>query len=325
RRVARLRMERTIAMQGFITDPKVPGGLRLADDLPDPSPADGEALVEVRAYSVNRGELFLLKMRPDGWRPGQDLAGVVVRAASDGSRPAAGTRIAGLVDWECWAERVAVPSHLAVPLPTGVTFEQGASLPIAGITALRAARLGGSLLGRRVLITGATGGVGQFAIQLTAAAGAHVTAFVAGPERETEAKALGSHEVITTLDDGHPGTFDFVLDGIGGQVLTDAVHRLTPGGVAVTYGTLGGPAPLALHDFPRGDSCRVIPLFHGYPLETRGDDLAALIGLVADGRLEPLLGMVRDWKETLTVLEALRERRVRGKAVLTRQAGMSPG
>ncbi|MFH0915815.1 MAG: zinc-binding dehydrogenase [bacterium] len=305
-------------MQGFMTDPTVPGGLRLADDLPEPIPAADEVLMEVRAYSVNRGELFLLKMRPDGWRPGQDLAGIVARAAEDGSGPAVGTRAAGLVDWECWAERVAVPTHLAVPLAENVTFEQAASLPVAGITALRAVRFGKSLLGRRVLITGATGGVGQFAIQLAVAAGAQVTALVVGPEREPEAKALGSHQVITSLDGDGLGTFDLVLDGIGGQVLTDAAHRLAPGGTAVTYGTLGGPAPLALHDFPPGAACKVVPLFHGYPLETRGDDLAVLVDMVADGRLEPLLGMVRDWKETLAVLQALRERRVRGKAILTR-------
>jgi NADPH2:quinone reductase len=305
-------------MQGFITDPTVPGGLRLADDLSEPVPAADQVLVEVRAYSVNRGELFLLKIRPDGWRPGQDLAGVVVQAAADGTGPAVGTRVVGLVDWECWAERVAVPSYLAVPLPESVTFEQAASLPIAGLTALRAARLGGSILGCRVLITGATGGVGQFAIQLAAAAGAHVTALVVGLEREPEARALGSHHVVTSLDDDSLGTFDLMLDGIGGQVLTDAAHRLAPGGVAVTYGTLGGPAPLALHDFPRGAPCAVMPLFHAYPLETRGDDLALLVDLVARGRLKPLLGMVRDWGETLGVLDALRERRVRGKAVLTR-------
>ena len=305
-------------MRGFITDPNVPGGLRMADDLPEPVPAADEVLVEVRAYSVNRGELFLLKMRPDGWRPGLDLAGVVVQAAADGSGPAAGTRVAGLVDWECWAERVAVPAPMAVPLPESVTFEQAASLPIAGITALRAVRLGGSLLGRRVLVTGAIGGVGQFAIQLAAGAGAHVTALVVTPEREPQARALGSHRVVTSLDDDSLGSFDLVLDGIGGQVLTDSAHRLAPGGVAVTYGTLGGPAPLALLDFPRGAACTLIPLFHAYPLETRGDDLALLVGLVAGTRLKPLLGMVRDWTETPAVLEALRQRQVRGKAVLTR-------
>lgn len=305
-------------MRGYVTDPNVPGGLRLADDLPEPVPAADEVLVEVRAYSINRGELALIKMRPNGWRPGQDLAGVVVRAAASGIGPAVGTRVCGLVDWECWAERVAVPIGLALPLPDSVSFERAASLPIAGLTALRALRLGGSLLGGRVLVTGATGGVGQFAVQMAVTGGAEVTGLVVAPDREPVAVALGADRAVTSLADDDLGTFRLVLDGVGGQVLTDAVHRLEPGGMAVTYGTLGGSAPLGLLDFPRGAACHVIPLFHAFPLETRGEDLAVLVSMVAAGRLRPLLGTVRDWSETPAVLEALRERQVRGKAVLTR-------
>ena len=305
-------------MRGFITDPKAHGGLRLADDLPEPIAAADQTLVEVRAYSVNRGELFLIKARPEGWRPGQDLAGVVTRAAADGSGPAIGTRVVGLVDWECWAERVAVSTRLTVPLPDEVAFESAASLPIAGVTALRAIRQCESLLGRRVLVTGATGGVGQFAVQLAVAAGAHVTALVSGPDREEDAQKLGAHEVLTTLNRKPTGTFHAILDGVGGQTLTDSVHLLIPGGSAVTYGTIGGPASLALLDFPPGSPCRLVPLYHAYPLETRGDDLALLVSLVGSGRLRPLLGTVRDWRETFEVLDALRNREVRGKAVLVR-------
>jgi NADPH:quinone reductase-like Zn-dependent oxidoreductase len=71
-------------MHGFITDPNAPGGLRLADDLPEPEPAANEVLMEVHAYGINRGELFLLKQRADGWRPGQDVSGVVVHTTARG-------------------------------------------------------------------------------------------------------------------------------------------------------------------------------------------------------------------------------------------------
>src|SRR5918912_3570744 len=118
-------------MRGFITDPNAPGGLRLADDLPDPEPVADEVVMEVRAYGINRGELFLLQQRANGWRPGQDVSGVVVHAATDGSSPPEGARIVGIVDWEGWAERVAVPTHWTAVLPDDVSFEQAASLPIA--------------------------------------------------------------------------------------------------------------------------------------------------------------------------------------------------
>src|SRR5260221_9679714 len=134
----------------------------------------GQSIVEVRAISISRGELRLLAMRPEGWRPGQDIAGVVSHAAADGSGPPVGTRVVAMVDQAGWGERVAVPSSRLGVLPDGVSFAQAASLPVAGLTALRTLRLGGFLLGRNVLVTGATGGVGHFAVQLAARAGAHV-------------------------------------------------------------------------------------------------------------------------------------------------------
>jgi NADPH:quinone reductase-like Zn-dependent oxidoreductase len=305
-------------MRGFITDPAADRGLRLADDLPEPEPAAGELLLEVRAYAVNRGETFLLKQRPEGWRPGQDAAGVVLRAAADGSGPKEGARAVAIVEWEGWAERVAVPTIWATELPDPVSFEQAAALPIAGLTALRALRVNGSLLGRRVLVTGATGGVGQFAVQLARAAGAVVTAQVSGPEREQEARELGAHEVVWALGDESVGSFHLVLDALGGDVLRDCVHRLARDGVAVTYGALGGPAELDFTDFLPSLTGSVRGLLHSDPQETKGADLATLVQLVAEGRLRPLLGLVRDWEETNDVLDALRNREVRGKAVLTR-------
>jgi NADPH2:quinone reductase len=305
-------------VRGYVTDPSAPGGLRLAGDLPEPEPGAGELLLDVRAYAVNRGEVRLLQLRPDGWRPGQDVAGVVVRPAADGSGPPAGARVVGIVDGAGWSERVAVPTQWAAQLPDAVSFEQAASLPIAGLTALRALRTGGALLGRRVLVTGATGGVGQFAVQLGLAAGAHVTAQVSGPEREQEARTLGAHAVVVELDDDSLGPFDLVLEGVGGPVLRDAIHRLAPGATLASYGTVGGTAEIGRPDFSAAPGSRLLAFRHADPQDEKGADLATLAGLVADGRLVPRLGLVRDWEETREALDGLRQRRVRGKAVLTR-------
>jgi NADPH:quinone reductase len=87
-------------MPGFITDPAAEGGLRLAADFAEPEPNPDECVVAVRAYSVNYGETLLVRQRPDGWRPGQDVAGVVIRQAADGSGPAAGTRVVTYLEWE---------------------------------------------------------------------------------------------------------------------------------------------------------------------------------------------------------------------------------
>jgi NADPH:quinone reductase len=306
-------------MLGYVTDPGAPGGLDRRE-LPPPEPGEHDVLVDVRAYAINRGELGLVEQRSDGWRPGQDLAGVVALQAADGSGPPSGTRVVGPADGGGWAEQAIVPSHRVAALPNDVSFEDAAALPVAGLTALRALREGGDLLGRRVLVTGATGGVGSFAVQLAVAGGAHVTALVSGESRADAARALGAHAVVTALDED-AGRFDTVLDGVGGTVLRDAIHRLRDRGSVVAYGVAGGrePTPLAFYDFAGEPALgRLIGFFiYRTGEQTFGADLEALAAMVADGRLRVDRGDTRDWSETREALDALRERRVTGKVVLT--------
>jgi NADPH:quinone reductase-like Zn-dependent oxidoreductase len=228
--------------------------------------------------------------------------------------------VVGLADWGGWSERVAVPTHRIAPLPETVTFPRAAALPVAGLTALRTLRTGGALLGRRVLVTGASGGVGSFAVQLARAAGAIVTAHVSGPSRVEQARALGADAVITQIGEDS-GPFHLVVDGVGGSVLVDAIHRLAPGGLATAYGVASGErSQIAFFDFNNAQPGGRLEGFRVYLTgeETFGGDLATLAGMVADGRLDPQLGVVRDWSETVEALDALRSRQSTGKVVLTR-------
>src|SRR5205814_9675366 len=136
--------------------------------------------------------------------PGWDLAGTVERAASDGSGPRVGARVVGIVLQGAWAERVAVPTNAMAELPDKVTFSQAATFPVAGLTALHALAKGGLLLDRRVLVTGATGGVGDFAVQLARLAGAHVTATARRADQVAALRALGAHDV--TVGDETPAS-----------------------------------------------------------------------------------------------------------------------
>ena len=113
-------------MLGNITNPSAPGGLELRD-LPDPTPGSSDVIVDVRAYAVNRGELGLLQQRPDGWQPGQDIAGVISAQAPDGSGPPVGTRIVGIADGGGWSQRVALPSFRVGVLPDNVSFSEAAA------------------------------------------------------------------------------------------------------------------------------------------------------------------------------------------------------
>ncbi len=158
-------------MLAFVNTSKNEAPIELRE-VAEPQATDHEAVVEVCAFSLNRGELALLATRPEGWQPGQDIAGIVVKRATDGSGPDAGTRVVGLAEQGGWAQRVALPTDRLAVLPENVNFAQAAALPMAGHTALRILRLGEMLLGKRVLITGAAGGVGSFAVQLAALQGA---------------------------------------------------------------------------------------------------------------------------------------------------------
>src|SRR5580692_1706610 len=208
-------------MRAVVNSPNAAAPVELRE-VPEPQPAPNEALVEVRAFSLNRGELRLLQVRPEGWRPGQDISGVVLRAAADGDGPRAGERVVALTDNAGWAERAAVPAHRMAVLPDNVLIEEAAALPVAGLTALRTLRHGAPLLGKRVLVTGAAGGVGNLAVQLAARSGARVTAVVGNDERAKVLDGLGAAEIVTRIDDA-PGRFELILEAAGGASLTAAI------------------------------------------------------------------------------------------------------
>jgi NADPH:quinone reductase-like Zn-dependent oxidoreductase len=288
-------------------------------EVSEPEPAADQALVEVRASSLNRGELALLAARPDGWRPGQDIAGVVVRPAASGEGPPAGARVVGLVEDAGWSERVAVPVARLAELDDAVSFEAAATLGLAGRTALRTVRLAGPLLGRRVLVLGAGGGVGHLVLQLAARAGGRVTAQVRDAARATELVELGAERVITS-DEPELAGFDVVLDGVGGASLESAVHAIRPGGTIVLFGaTDPEPAKVTLLDFIGHEGARILTYFSYASGDEAsiGADLAALAELVARGELRPTVGATFDWREADRAVTALLSGQVAGKAVLS--------
>lgn len=295
-----------------------PGGAEpvAVREVAEPQPRPDEALVAVHAFSLNRGELRLFQVRPEGWRPGQDIAGIVLRQAADGSGPAAGMRVVGLCDWEGWAERAAVPSHRLAPIADNVSFGGAAALPVAGLTALRTLRHGAPLLGKRVLITGAAGGVGNLAVQLAARSGARVTAIVGNAERGSVLDGLGTAEIVTDIAAAE-GRFALILEAAGGASLQAAIDRIEAKGVVVVFGNSSGePTAIDFRQFGEHQNAR-IQAFHYFtsePEERFGPDLALLAALVADGSLKPRI-VEHNWREVARIGPLLRERRIAGKAV----------
>src|SRR6266704_3063743 len=204
-------------MRALVFEPGAPAGLRLGDTQ-DPVPGPSQALVRVAATSLNFADVaFLRDRKAPGAVPGFDAAGVVVSAAGDGSGPPAGAWVVT----GGWAELRAVETTEVAVVPDGVDAGLAAAIPVAGVTALRAVRRLGSLVGRRVLITGASGGVGRFAVQLAARAGAHVVASAGSPQRGEGLAALGAAEVVTGLDGITQPVFA-ALDNVGGHTLSQA-------------------------------------------------------------------------------------------------------
>ncbi|MEU8973284.1 zinc-binding dehydrogenase [Streptomyces monashensis] len=287
-------------------------------DVAEPTPRADEALVKVEAFSVNRGETFKLEKPLPGDRPGKDIAGLVVQPAADGSGPGGITRVVGHPMSGGWAEYVAVPTSALAELPDRVSTLQGAALPLAGLTALRLLRAAGPVVGRRILLTGASGGVGHYVTELAAAAGAQVTAVTRDAERGARLAELGAADIVHDVADAR-GPYDLVLESTGGQALATALARLARRGTLIWFGQAGRrPATLDFFDFFDGPESAVLRHFHYLDADTRlDDDLAALVRLTAEGRLHPEIGRVTDWADTATTLTDLRDRRIRGKAVLT--------
>jgi NADPH:quinone reductase-like Zn-dependent oxidoreductase len=304
-------------MLGLVTtlNYKAPVELR---ELPEPQPRRNEALVAVHAFSLNRGELRSVRNNGEGWVPGQDVGGVVLKQAEDGSGPPAGARVVALTDEFGWAQRVAVAAHRMAVLPDNVGFAQAATLPVAGLTALRTLRHGAPLLGKRVLITGAAGGVGTIAVQLAARSGARVTAVVGRAERAAGMQELGAREVIEDIEKAQ-GRYGLILESAGGASLAHAVKLVEARGIVVVYGNSSGePTTIAFADFRGAPNSRVqsFSYFYSEAEDRFAPDLALLVSLIADGSLTPRIGAERSWRDFAGVAEQLRERRVSGKAVL---------
>ena len=298
-------------MRAIVVDPLARLGCGFAD-IAEPSLSDGQVLVAVTHASLNRGDLNDARSGrlALGAVLGSDVAGTITRTAGDGSGPGVGTRVVALAAG-AFAERCAVDANALAPLPPTVDPAHAAALPVAGLAALQALHAAGLAPDRRVLVTGASGGVGHFAVQIAAHAGAHVIASVGSPGRGDDLNDAGANEIVIGLE-GIDEPLDIVLDNVGGSTLTGAWDLLAPGGSLQSIGW-SSAEPATFRPYATvGPAKSLTSFLISAPV---GDDLATLVTLLEAGNLTVDIGWQGSWNEIDQAADAMLGRTLRGKAV----------
>jgi NADPH:quinone reductase-like Zn-dependent oxidoreductase len=304
------------------------------EEIPKPTPADGQVLIRVHAASVNpydwhflRGtpsfiRLFIGMRRPRSPRLGADVAGVVESVGAKVAQFKPGDAVFGTAKGSFAEYACATASQLAAK-PTEISFEQAACLPIAGITALQGVRDKGRVqTGQTVLINGAAGGVGTFAVQIAKSLGTRVTG-VCSTRNVELLRSIGADEVIDyTREDFARSTrrYDLLFDLVGNRTLTDSLCAVQPHGTFISCGG-GGPdrstvdllAQLLQNTIRSRFVSQKMP---GLLAKINREDLAILADLVQRGTVIPIVDRTYSLHETAEAVRHVESGHVRGKVVI---------
>jgi NADPH:quinone reductase len=272
----------------------VEAGQLIVQDVPSPIPLPNQAIVRVAAISLNRGEMRYTRSAHPVARPGWDFAGVIEQAAADGMGFAIGTRVVGLLRAGAWAEQVAVSTEALAALPEAVSFAQAATLPVAGLTAYHALWQGGLLLDRPILITGASGSVGNFACQLAALSGARIVGVMRNPSQAKILRDVGLDEmtILSNITQVNADRYHLIVESVGGESLAKALTLLQRNGTCVSLGaSAADDCLLDIRQFflTGGTKLYGLALFDELRREAASIGLARLVSLVAKGKLKPRL------------------------------------
>ena len=299
-----------------------------------PTPGAGEVLVEVRASSVNIADWHLTTgtpamvkavtglTKPRNPIPGADVAGVVVAVGPTVTDFAVGDEVLGDISSGAWAEYTTAEMGRIVKKPKGVSFEHAAAVPLAAITALQGLRDKGGLgAGQRVLINGASGGVGTFAVQIGKALGAHVTA-VCSTGKVDQARAMGADHVIDYTRDDFVASergYDVLFDNVGNRPWSETRRVLADGGINVT---ITGPKHGILGPFRNLLFRKVLATasnkrFTWFTAEVKADDLSLLADWLESGTLNPVIERTYQLAQAPDALAYLGEGHAHGKLVIS--------
>ncbi|MET9840575.1 NAD(P)-dependent alcohol dehydrogenase [Streptomyces virginiae] len=321
-------------MKAIVQDRYGPVDVLRLDEVDRPAPGRGEVLVRVHAAAVDQGVWHLVTGLPYALRPvfglraprvrtpGMDLAGRVEAVGPDVTRVRPGDEVYGSCQGS-FAEYACAKEDALAPKPEGLGFEEAATVPVSGVTALKALRdVGRVRAGQRVLVLGASGGVGTYAVQLAKAFGAHVTGVCSAAKTDL-VRSIGADEAVDyRQEDPVDGSrrYDLILDIAGNRPLSRLRHTLTARGTLVIVGGEGGGRWLGGNERQLG--ALLLSPFVGQRLrslavmEQHHSDLRALTELIEDGSVTPVVDRSYPLAEVPDAIRHLRGGRVRGKIAI---------
>ena len=307
--------------------------LRLKD-IEKPTPKDDEILIKVQASSINSAELHLIKadpflarlgtgfLKPTKTIPGADIAGRIEAVGKDVKQFKVGDDVFGDLSgcgWGAFAEYVCANENALLLKPTNMTFEQAAAVPLAGVTALQGLRNKGLIKsGQKVLINGASGGVGSFAVQIAKSFGAEVTG-VCSTKKVAMVRSIGADHVIdyTQEDVTRSGQhYDLILDAAAFLPFSVYKRVLSPTGIYVFAGgsTSGLFRTMLLGSLmSKNEGQTFVTLMAGPNVK----DLAFMKDLLETGKVIPAIDRCYSLSETAAALQYVEKRHVQGKVVIT--------
>ena len=311
--------------------------LQLAD-VAKPIPTDDQVLIKVRAASLNSLDVFMIRdawlgrlffglRKPANTRLGRDVAGLVEAAGKNVTQFEPGDEVFGNCHGTL-AEYAISSGRALVAKPAGISFEEAASIPLAGQTALQGLRAGKIQPGQKVLINGATGGVGTFAVQIAKSFGAEVTA-VCSTRNVDLVRSIGADHVIdyTKEDFTQSGQrWDVIFDNVGNHSFAARRRVLTPKGICVLAGVGGSGVKggEALRRIVRLLAAGALSAFTEqkfaqYTTKPNREDLALLSELIEAGKLKPVVEQTYNLNDAPEALRRLEAGHARGKLVVTMQ------
>ena len=301
------------------------------EELPMPEPAPDSMVIEVHRASLNAMDWHLMRaspffvrfdtglLKPKDRRIGGDAAGVVTAVGAEVQGYAVGDRVFGESGLGAFAQYVRVKPQYMAKLPDGVSMDDASALPVAGLTAIQAVRRSGRVAtGEAVLVNGASGGVGSYALQIAVADGAEVTGVCSSRNVEL-VRSLGATDVIDyTQTDFRKADaqYDVIIDAVGNVDLKDLVRCLKPGGRAVVVGFTTMGRMMAIQIFGKGAGKK-----HGVEVgsmlaKASTTDLESLADLVASGKMKPVIDRHYPLDQVTDAIAYLETMRARGKVII---------